>query len=103
MTGESLGQVASQTIEALACTDDVAELPVLRPLISFDKLDITNIAVKIGTYETSSLPYEDCCTVFTPRHPLTRPRVSAVAKAEEALDTEALVRAAVEGTEEILM
>ena len=103
VTGESLGQVASQTIEALACTDDVAELPVLRPLISFDKLDITNIAVKIGTYETSSLPYEDCCTVFTPRHPLTRPRVSAVAKAEEALDTEALVRAAVEGTEEILM
>ena len=103
VTGESLGQVASQTIEALACTDDVAELPVLRPLISFDKLDITNIAVKIGTYETSSLPYEDCCTVFTPRHPLTRPRVSAVAKAEEALDTEALVRAAVEGKEEILM
>ena len=103
VTGESLGQVASQTIEALACTDDVAELPVLRPLISFDKLDITNIAVKIGTYETSSLPYEDCCTVFTPRHPLTRPRVSAVAKAEEALDTEALVRAAVEGTEEIPM
>ena len=103
VTGESLGQVASQTIEALACTDDVAELPVLRPLISFDKLDITNIAVKIGTYETSSLPYEDCCTVPTPRHPLTRPRVSAVAKAEEALDTEALVRAAVEGTEEILM
>ena len=103
VTGESLGQVASQTIEALACTDDVAELPVLRPLISFDKLDITNIAVKIGTYETSSLPYEDCCTVFTPRHPLTRPRVSAVAKAEEALDTEALVHAAVEGTEEILV
>ena len=103
VTGESLGQVASQTIEALACTDDVAELPVLRPLISFDKQEIIDIAVKIGTYETSSLPYEDCCTVFTPRHPLTRPRVSAVAKAEEALDTEALVHAAVEGTEEILV
>ena len=95
--------MASQTIEALGCTDAVAELPVLRPLISFDKQEIIDIAVKIGTYETSSLPYEDCCTVFTPRHPLTRPRVSAVAKAEEALDTEALVRAAVEGTEEILM
>ena len=103
VTGESLGQVASQTIEALGCTDAVAELPVLRPLISFDKQEIIDIAVKIGTYETSSLPYEDCCTVFTPRHPLTRPRVSAVAKAEEALDTEALVHAAVEGTEEILV
>ncbi|MBQ8953651.1 MAG: tRNA 4-thiouridine(8) synthase ThiI [Clostridia bacterium] len=103
ITGESLGQVASQTIEALGCTDAVAELPVLRPLISFDKQEIIDIAVKIGTYETSSLPYEDCCTVFTPRHPLTKPRVDAVAKAEEALDTEALVKAAVEGTEEVLM
>ncbi len=103
VTGESLGQVASQTIEALGCTDAVAELPVLRPLISFDKQEIIDIAVKIGTYETSSLPYEDCCTVFTPRHPLTRPRLEAVAEAEKTLDTEALVRAAVEGTEEILM
>ncbi|MBR4443225.1 MAG: tRNA 4-thiouridine(8) synthase ThiI, partial [Clostridia bacterium] len=103
VTGESLGQVASQTIEALGCTDAVAELPVLRPLISFDKQDITDIAVKIGTYETSSLPYEDCCTVFTPRHPLTRPRIAPVAAAEKALDTEALVRAAVEGTEEVMV
>ncbi len=103
VTGESLGQVASQTIEALGCTDAVAELPVLRPLISFDKQEIIDIAERIGTYETSSLPYEDCCTVFTPRHPLTRPRVDAVAKAEAALDTDALVKAAVEGTEVVLM
>ncbi len=103
ITGESLGQVASQTIEALACTDAVAELPVFRPLISFDKQEIIAIAEKIGTYETSSLPYEDCCTVFTPRHPLTRPRIEVVAEAEKALDLDALVRAAVDGTEEILM
>ena len=103
VTGESLGQVASQTIEALGCTDAVAELPVLRPLISFDKQEIIDIAERIGTYETSSLPYEDCCTVFTPRHPMTKPRVDVVARAEEALDTDALVRAAVEGTEEVLM
>jgi len=103
ITGESLGQVASQTIEALACTDAVADMPVFRPLISLDKQEITDIAVRIGTYETSSLPYEDCCTVFTPRHPLTRPRVGVVAEAEKALDAEALVRAAVEGTEEVLM
>ena len=103
VTGESLGQVASQTIEALGCTDAVAELPVLRPLISFDKQDITDIAVRIGTFDTSSLPYEDCCTVFTPRYPLTRPRIAPVAAAEKVLDTEALVRAAVEGTEEVLM
>ncbi len=103
VTGESLGQVASQTIEALACTDDVATLPVFRPLISLDKLEITNIAVKIGTYETSSLPYEDCCTVFTPRHPMTKPRIPVVAEAEKALDVDALVRDAVEGTESVLV
>ena len=103
ITGESLGQVASQTIEALACTDAVAEMPVFRPLISLDKLEITNIAVKIGTYETSSLPYEDCCTVFTPRHPMTKPRIENVEKAEQALDIDALVQAAVEGTEAVLV
>ena len=103
VTGESLGQVASQTIEAIGCTDDVAALPVLRPLISMDKQEIISIAEKIGTYETSSLPYEDCCTVFTPRHPLTRPKVAPVAAAEQKLDVDALVSAAVEGIEEILM
>ncbi|MBR0463173.1 MAG: tRNA 4-thiouridine(8) synthase ThiI, partial [Clostridia bacterium] len=103
ITGESLGQVASQTIEALACTDACAEMPVFRPLISFDKLEITNIAVKIGTYETSSLPYEDCCTVFTPRHPMTKPRIENVEKAEKALDVDALVHEAVEKTEAVLV
>ena len=103
ITGESLGQVASQTMEALACTDAVVNMPVFRPLIGLDKLEITQIATKIGTYETSILPYEDCCTVFTPRHPMTKPKIEALIEAEQALDTEALVREAVENTEGILV
>ena len=103
ITGESLGQVASQTIEALACTDAVAQMPVFRPLIGLDKLEITQMAEKIGTYETSSLPYEDCCTVFTPRHPQTKPKIENIEKAEQALDMEALVKAAVEGTEAVMV
>ena len=103
ITGESLGQVASQTMEALACTDAVVNMPVFRPLIGLDKLEITQIATKIGTYETSILPYEDCCTVFTPRHPMTKPKIEALVEAEQALDTEALVREAVENTEGILV
>ena len=99
ITGESLGQVASQTMEALGCTDAVVNMPVFRPLIGLDKLEITQIATKIGTYETSILPYEDCCTVFTPRHPMTKPKIEALVEAEQALDTEALVREAVENTE----
>ncbi|HSK70035.1 MAG TPA: tRNA 4-thiouridine(8) synthase ThiI, partial [Candidatus Limnocylindria bacterium] len=85
VTGESLGQVASQTMEAIVCTDMVAGMPVFRPLIGDDKLDIIREAEKIGTYETSSLPYEDCCTVFTPRHPVTRPRPEKAALAEQPL------------------
>ena len=73
VTGESLGQVASQTIEALGVTEDVTNMPVLRPLIGMDKVEIIRMAREIGTFETSILPYEDCCTVFTPRHPATRP------------------------------
>ncbi|NLF26701.1 MAG: tRNA 4-thiouridine(8) synthase ThiI [Clostridiales bacterium] len=96
ITGESLGQVASQTMEALACTDAVVNMPVFRPLIGMDKLEITGIAEKIGTYAVSILPYEDCCTVFTPRHPVTKPRVEAMADAESPLDVEALVSEAVE-------
>lgn len=103
VTGESLGQVASQTMEALGCTDAVATMPVFRPLIGLDKLEIMQIATKIGTYETSILPYEDCCTVFTPRHPMTKPKIDALVEAEKALDTEALVAAAVEGTESVLV
>ncbi len=98
ITGESLGQVASQTMESLACTDAVVNMPVFRPLIGLDKLEITGIAEKIGTYRVSILPYEDCCTVFTPRHPVTKPRLETMADAESALDVEALVNEAVENT-----
>ena len=101
ITGENLGQVASQTMEALGCTDAVCDLPVFRPLIGCDKLEITEQAIKIGTYETSILPYEDCCTVFTPRHPTTKPKVEQLIEAEQALDTEALVAEAVQNTESV--
>ena len=100
ITGESVGQVASQTMEALTFTDEVVEsMPVFRPLIGFDKIDIIEYAKKIGTYDTSSLPYEDCCTVFTPRHPATKPKRALIDKGEEALDQEALIAAAVENAE----
>ena len=99
ITGESLGQVASQTMEALCCTDAVVDMPVFRPLIGMDKTEIMEIARSIGTYETSILPYEDCCTVFTPRHPVTRPKLDTMPKAESRLDVEALVREAVENTQ----
>lgn len=97
ITGESLGQVASQTMMALAATDDVAAMPVLRPLIGMDKVEIIRMAREIGTYETSILPYEDCCTVFTPRHPATRPSLEEVRRAESVLDVEGLVARAMEG------
>ena len=101
VTGESLGQVASQTMWAMKCTGAVCELPVFRPLIGFDKEEIIRIARKINTMETSILPYEDCCTVFTPRHPRTRPRLEDVEQAEQALDVDALVAEAVEGIERV--
>ncbi len=101
ITGENLGQVASQTMEALGCTDAVCDMPVFRPLIGCDKLEITEQAKKIDTYETSILPYEDCCTVFTPRHPTTKPKVEQLIEAEQALDTEALVAEAVANTESV--
>ena len=94
VTGESLGQVASQTMLALGTTDDVCEMPVLRPLIGMDKVEIIRIARQIGTFDTSILPYEDCCTVFTPRHPCTRPKLEDVRAAEAALDVDALVKEA---------
>lgn len=97
ITGESLGQVASQTMMALGVTEDVTTMPVLRPLIGMDKVEIIRISREIGTYETSILPYEDCCTVFTPRHPATRPNLEDVRKAEAALDVNALVAKALEG------
>lgn len=98
ITGESVGQVASQTLDAIVCTDKVCEMPVFRPLIGTDKDEIVRISRKIGTFETSILPYEDCCTVFTPRHPRTKPNLALIEKAEQALDIEGLVNRAVEGT-----
>ncbi len=101
VTGESLGQVASQTMEAMALTQGACTLPVFRPLIGMDKEEIVRIARKIGTFETSILPYEDCCTVFTPRHPRLRPLPGEVESAEAVLDIETLVDRAVEGIERI--
>ncbi len=94
VTGESLGQVASQTMEAMHCTGHAADLPVLRPLVGMDKEEVIRIARHIGTFDTSILPYEDCCTVFTPRHPATHPKLEKVLEAEAALDVEALVQEA---------
>ena len=85
ITGESIGQVASQTVQSLAATNDVCTLPVFRPLIAFDKEDIVTIAKKIDTYEISILPYEDCCTTFVAKHPVTKPRVDVIRRSEKAL------------------
>ena len=101
VTGENLGQVASQTMPAMAVTEAVTTLPVLRPLIGFDKEEIIRYARKIGTLDTSILPYEDCCTVFTPRHPKLHPTVEELADAERALDVEGLVNEALRGIERI--
>ena len=101
VTGECLGQVASQTMEAMACTGAVVDLPILRPCIGMDKEEIVQISRKIGTYETSILPYEDCCTVFTPRHPRLRPTIGEMQYAEEKLDIEGLVAEAVAGIERV--
>ncbi len=97
ITGESVGQVASQTIMALGCTDRVAEVPVFRPCIGLDKKEIVEISRKIGTFETSIQPYEDCCTVFTPKHPKTRPVVEDVEKAEARFDFAPLIEKAIAG------
>jgi len=101
VTGESLGQVASQTLESMGVVSSVAELPILRPLVGMDKLEIVNIAKKIGTYETSILPYEDCCTIFLPKSPKTKPQLGVVEKQEKLLAVESLVQEAVEKTEMI--
>ena len=102
VTGESLGQVASQTILALGVTNDAVNMPVFRPLIGMDKNDIVEIARDIGTFETSILPYEDCCTVFTPKRPSTKPHLDKVIKYQELLDCEKLIQDAVDGTEIIM-
>lgn len=99
ITGEDLGQVASQTAEALVVTDNVVSMPVMRPLIAMDKVDIMDKAREIGTYDISIQPYEDCCTVFLPKHPVTKPKLPRIEKSESKLDVDALVNAAVESEE----
>jgi thiamine biosynthesis protein ThiI len=99
ITGESVGQVASQTMAAMVCTDAVCRIPVFRPCVGMDKTEIIEIARKIDTFETSVLPYEDCCTVFTPRHPKVRPQLADIEKAQNSFDFEPLIQKAVENTE----
>ena len=101
ITGEDLGQVASQTAEALVVTDSVVKMPVMRPLIAMDKVDIMDKAREIGTYDISIQPYEDCCTVFLPKHPVTKPKLERIEKSDSALDVETLVKNAVESEEVI--
>lgn len=98
-TGESVGQVASQTMEGLMVSDDCADRPVFRPLIAMDKEDIMDVAREIGTFETSILPYEDCCTIFVPKHPKTKPKIDSMRKAESVLDIDKLVEDAINNME----
>ncbi len=104
ITGESIGQVASQTMQSLLCTNAVCQLPVYRPLIGFDKQDIVSISEKIDTYETSILPYEDCCTIFVARHPVTKPRLEIIERSELKLaeKIEDLYQQAIETTETLV-
>ena len=102
ITGESLGQVASQTVEGMTSSNSVVEkLPVFRPLVGFDKNEIIERAMKIGTYETSVLPYEDCCTVFLPDYPAIRPKIPDILKEEEKLDVDGLIAEAMQSLEKI--
>ena len=101
VTGESVGQVASQTLAALDVTNSAVDMPVLQPLIGMDKIEIVDRAHEIGTFETSILPYEDCCTVFTPKHPTTNPKRANIEKSENRLDVETLIEAALAGVEKI--
>ena len=103
ITGESVGQVASQTLKALCVTDEMVHMPVFRPLIGMDKSEIIGISRKIETFEISTLPYEDCCTVFTPKHPRTRPDAERVRQAEAALDRQALIEKAISGVRALLV
>ena len=103
ITGESLGQVASQTMQSMNVTNSVVKLPVFRPVVGFDKEEIIDIAKKIDTFEISIRPYEDCCTVFLPKNPVIRPKISDAEEYERALDIETLVDQAVAGTEELII
>ncbi|MDO4481653.1 MAG: tRNA uracil 4-sulfurtransferase ThiI [Bacillota bacterium] len=99
ITGENIGQVASQTVQGLVVTDNAVEIPVMRPLIAMDKVDIMEIAQKIGTFETSIQPFEDCCTVFLPKHPSTKPKLESILESEKHLDEETLIANAMAGIE----
>lgn len=99
ITGESVGQVASQTLAALDVTNAVVDMPILQPLIGMDKIEVINRAEQIGTYDTSILPYEDCCTVFTPRHPTINPKRATIERTESVLDIAALEAEALAGVE----
>ena len=101
VTGESVGEVASQTLAALDVTNSAVDMPVLQPLIGMDKIEIVDRAHEIGTFETSILPYEDCCTVFTPKHPTRNPKRANIEKSENRLDVETLIEAALAGVEKI--
>lgn len=104
ITGESIGQVASQTMESLVCTDNAVSQPVFRPLIGMDKEEIVTVSKKIGTYETSILPYEDCCTIFVPKHPKTKPQLSEIIEAEKALENiDELIADAIENEELLII
>jgi thiamine biosynthesis protein ThiI len=99
ITGENIGQVASQTVQGLVVTDNAVDMPVMRPLIAFDKVDIMDLAQKIGTFETSIQPFEDCCTVFLPKHPVTKPKLERILESESKLDKEALIQSALQTRE----
>lgn len=103
ITGESLGQVASQTIQGISVTNAAVNIPVLRPLVGLDKVDIVDIAKDIETFETSILPFEDCCTVFLPKHPVTKPKLEDILKSEEELDVEGLVSKAIENMKVVII
>jgi thiamine biosynthesis protein ThiI len=102
-TGENLGQVASQTLENLRVIEDASSLPILRPLITYDKSDIIDVARSIGTYDTSILPYDDCCTLFVPKHPATKARIVDLERAEKGLDLDAMAQAMADAAEQIVV
>jgi len=101
VTGESIGQVASQTIESLTVTNDAVSLPVFRPLIGFDKEEIVERAKAIGSFDTSIQPFEDCCTVFVPQHPVTKPKLADIQKSESLVDFAPLIERALEQMERV--
>ena len=105
ITGESIGQVASQTMQSLAVTNEVCKMPVYRPLIGFDKQEIVDISEKIGAYETSILPFEDCCTIFVAKHPVTKPSLKRIVKSEENLKEkiDELMKTAIDTTETMMV